>query len=44
MNKKKLIETIKDSTEAEAIKALDKYTSEYTALVLLRLLDETKKQ
>lgn len=42
MNKEALIRTIKEGTEAEAVKALDKYTSEYAALILLTLMKETK--
>tara|TARA_R110000796_G_scaffold12074_4_gene40166 strand:+ start:3981 stop:4109 length:129 start_codon:yes stop_codon:yes gene_type:complete len=42
MSNIELIQTIKDSTEEEAIKALDKYSSEYAALVLLTLMKETK--
>ena len=40
MSNIELIQTIKDSTEEEAIKALDKYTSEYAAVILLTLMKE----
>ena len=42
MNKEALIRIIKEGTEEEAVKALDKYTSEYAALILLTLMKETK--
>jgi hypothetical protein len=42
MNKEAVIQTIKEGTEEEAIQALDKYTSEYAALILLTLTKETQ--
>ncbi len=42
MSKEALIRTIKEGTEEEAIQALDKYTSEYAALILLTLTKETQ--
>ena len=44
MSKKEaVIRTIKEGTEEEAVQALDEYTSEYAALILLTLIDETHK-
>ncbi len=42
MSKEALIRTIKEGTDEEAVKALDKYTSEYAAVILLTLMKETK--